>query len=278
MTKPLLRLLALAPVGLGLMFCSSAFALDLTGASTIQPIIEKLKVAAESRLGETLTIKGGGSGAGIKAALAGTSVGMVSRALKDDEKLELEHLTIGFDALAVIVNRDNPVAALTRDQVIALYTGKTANWSELGGPDQPVIRITKEVGRSTLELFEGYTGLVSPARTGVEGKPKISEQSFTIGSNLESLTLVGGLPGAIGYVSLGTAQSMLAAGMPVRIVSLDGVMPSAQTIVARSYPIVRELNLVYRERSYTIDSFKELLLSSEGQAAVESFGFLPAKR
>lgn len=260
-----------------LMACSlSASAIDISGASTIQPILSRLQPDIERLTGEPLALRGGGSGAGIKDATSGKStLGMVSRALKSEEKASLQSATIGFDALAIIVNRENPLNALSKAQVADLYTGKTSNWQAVGGPDLPVVRITKEVGRSTLELFEGYSGLLSAARTGIEGKPQISRDSHTIGANIEALTLVGGMRGAIGYVSLGTAQAMVAAGMPVKVLTLDGVAPSAQTIVQRSYPIVRELNLVYAEDTPAVKAVIDLVLGPQGQAVVKSFGFLP---
>lgn len=260
-----------------LMACSlSASAIDISGASTIQPVLSRLQPDIERLTGEPLALRGGGSGAGIKDATSGKSaLGMVSRTLKSEEKASLQSATIGFDALAIIVNRENPLNALSKAQVADLYTGKTSNWKAVGGPDLPVVRITKEVGRSTLELFEGYSGLLSAARTGVEGKPQISRDSHTIGANIEALTLVGGMRGAIGYVSLGTAQAMVAAGMPVKVLTLDGVAPSAQTIVQRSYPIVRELNLVYAEDTPAVTAVIDLVLGPQGQAVVQSFGFLP---
>ena len=270
------RLARLTPVLALLALMTPAHALDVSGASTIQPIMAKLQVEAERAIGEPLVLRGGGSGAGIKDTLAGKSgIGMVSRALKDDEKARLKAATIGFDALAIIVNRDNPISALSKAQVVDLYTGKADNWQAVGGTDLAVVRITKEVGRSTLELFEGYSGLSSPARSGSEGKPLISKDSHTIGANIEALTLVGGMRGAIGYVSLGTAQAMVAAGMPVKVLSLDGVTPSAQSIVQRSYPIVRELNLVYSEETEPVMSLIGLVLGGGGQEVVKSFGFLP---
>jgi len=254
-------------------------ALDISGASTIQPLVEKWIPLYREKGGEAVKLAGGGSGAGIKNTIAGTSqIGMASRALKDDEKAALKYTTIGIDALAIIVHKSNPVAALSKQQLTDLYSGKIANWQALGGADRPVVRVSKEVGRSTLELFEHFTGLTSPDRNKNDGKPQISKESYVIGANLEALTLVGGMPGAIGYVSVGTALAMAQAGMPVKVLPLDGVMPSEETIVGRRYPIVRELNLVYKQETPAVTAFIELAISPRGQTEVKALGFVPAAK
>jgi len=261
-------------LGLALTHAPMVLALDISGASTVQPVVEKLIPLYTAQGGESVKLSGGGSGAGIKNAVAGTSqIGMVSRELKDDEKAGLQNKVIAIDALAIIVNQSNPLASLSKAQLIDLYTGKVDNWNALGGPDRPVIRVSKEVGRSTLELFEHYTGLLSPDRNKTD-KPLISKKSYVIGSNVESLTLVGGMPGAIGYVSVGTARAMAQAGMPVKIVLLDGVEPSDDAIKVKRYPIVRPLNLVYAKETPAVNAFLALALSAKGQDVVKSLGFL----
>lgn len=270
--RPLLALL-------GLCIATSASALDIAGASTIQPLVAKLIPLYTGAGGEPVKLSAGGSGVGIKAASSGAAhIGMVSRAVKPEEAAVLKHRTIGIDALAVIVHRANPVTALSKQQVVDLYAGRVTNWREVGGADLAVRRVTKEVGRSTLELFEHYTGLVSADRPKSDGKPQISKDSFVIGSNLESLTLVGGMPGAVGYVSFGTAEALAKAGMPVKIVVLDKVAPSAASIQSRSYPLVRELNLVWRDDTAAVRAFLELTLSDAGQSEVRAQGFVPVSR
>lgn len=180
---------------------------------------------------------------------------MASRSRKDEEKATLKYATIGIDALAIVVNRTNPVDSLSKAQLIDLYTGKIDNWKALGSPDQPVVRVSKEVGRSTLELFEHYTGLVSPDRNKNDGKPLISKQSYIIGANLEAATLVGGMAGEVGYLSVGAALSLAKAGMPIKVLVIDGVMANEQNVNNKTYPIVRELNLAYANETPAVASF-----------------------
>lgn len=259
-----------------MFFSAVSLALDISGASTVQPVVEKLIPLYAAKGGEAVHLSAGGSGAGVKNAIEGKSqVGMVSRDLKDEEKQTLKNTVIGIDALAVIVNKSNPIGSLSKAQLTDLYSGKIDNWKAIGGPDHPVVRVSKEVGRSTLELFEHYTGLLSADRNKAD-KPQISRDSHIIGSNLEALTIVGGIPGAIGYVSVGTARSLAQAGMPVRIVALDGVEPGDEAIKTKRYPIVRPLNLVFTKETPAVGTFLRLALSAEGQNVVTSLGFLPA--
>lgn len=269
------RLILLLLSTFGLLQASTAYALDVSGSSTVQPVVEKLIPLYTAQGGEAIKLSGGGSGAGVKDAISGKSpIGMVSRDLKEDEKAALKNKVVGIDALAIIVNKSNPVSGLTKAQLIDIYTGKTDNWKTLGGNDRQVVRISKEVGRSTLELFEHYTGLLSADRNKSD-KPQISKQSYIIGSNIESLTLVGGMPGAIGYVSVGTARALAQAGMPVKIIPLDGIEPTDESIKNKRYPIVRPLNLVYAKELPSVASFLALALSPQGQDVVKSLGFLP---
>lgn len=258
-----------------MMLSSSLMAspLRISGASTIFPIIDQLSPTLESRNALTLQLSAGGSGRGISDVREGVAeIGMVSRALREDEKADLQYSTIGLDTLVFIVNEANPQTMISRQELIDLYT-RQRNWQDINGFDWPARLVSKEVGRSTLDLFEDYTGLISPDRNGATGR-LISGDATIIGSNLEALTLVGGQQGAVGYVSLGTAVSMRDRGLPVRILNLAGVTPSAQTINNGQYPIRRELNLVYQVRTPEIDALLRLLQSADGQQVVESEGFV----
>lgn len=105
--------------------------------------------------------------------------------------------------------------------------------------------------------------------------PAAGARAYIIGANLEALTLVGGLPGAIGYVSVGTARSLAAAGMPVKILRLEGMEPNERNIADGSYPIIRELNMVFRQRTPQVERPLALLRSADGVAALRRHGFQP---
>jgi phosphate transport system substrate-binding protein len=261
------------PLGAG-----SAFALDISGASTLQPVVSQLMPRWAQQGGEPITLTGGGSSIGISRVLSGKSqIGMVSRALQEPEKALLKERVVAIDALAIITHESNPVTGLSRAQLVDLYSGEIGNWRGVGGWDRKVILVSKEIGRSALEAFERYTGLMSPERNGSD-QPIISKKAYVTGSNLEALTLVGGLSDAIGYASVGAARALIAAGMPVKVIALDGIDPSDDDINAKRYPIVNSLHFVYLQETPTIKAFLDLVLDAQGQKAVQSLGFLPVGR
>jgi phosphate transport system substrate-binding protein len=251
-----------------------AHGLEIAGASTIQAVAEAVGELYQRRYGVRALIRGGGSRAGIQSVLSGAAdIGLVSRALKPAEKARLGSVVIGHDAVVIIVNSGNSLSEIKKDSLVALYSGAVRNWKELGGKDEPVLLVSKRPGRSTLELFEKYTGLAHPSQPDTGPNGSISKNAYEIGSNLESATLVGGLPGAIGYVSMGSARSLIAEGMPIKILEPEGAAGATRG----GYPISRELNLVFRKDNRQIKKFVELFLGPDGQRVLRGHGFIPLK-
>lgn len=211
--------------------------LVLTGSSTIAPLATVLAERFEAaHPGVKVDVQAGGSARGVADVRQGlANIGMVSRALKADEG-DLVADTIAQDGIAMIVHRDNPVAALTREQIIAIYTGKLRDWKAVGGTDAPITVVNKAEGRSTLELFLSHLKLEAPA----------IRADVVIGDNQQGIKTVAGNPQAIGYVSIGTAEYEAGRGTPIRLLPLDGVEPSTTTVAAGRFPLSRPLNLVHR--------------------------------
>ncbi len=251
---------------------------SISGATTIQSVAEKVGVLYENRYGATVTVRGGGSGAGIRDAADGTSdIGMVSRGLTGDETNQVASTVIGYDALVFIVNERNPLSNLSQADVIDLFRGEMPDWQTLADWDQPVTLVSKEQGRATLDLFQGYSQLAHPEEGSGDANGSIARDAYEIASNLEALTLVGGIPGGIGYVSLGSAITLQQEGMPIKILTLEGIEASGTTIQNGSYPILRELNLVYSSENENVLHYLELVLGPEGQQVVQEEQFVPAR-
>ncbi|MFN3411530.1 MAG: phosphate ABC transporter substrate-binding protein, partial [Exilispira sp.] len=225
-----------------------------------------------------VVVEAGGSGAGIKNTINGISdIGMVSRELYPEEIKKLKFTTIAIDGLAIIVNIENPINEITRDQLIEIYTGKVLNWNEYCNYNKEIIVVTKEIGRSTLELFEHYSGLLHFKRNNDGKNGKIIPSAFEIGSNLEMATIVGGIPNAIGYVSIGTAQKLIKEGMPIKILTIDKIVPTVENIISGKYPIIRTLNLVYIKENQDIKNFINFIFTEESKKIIEEEGFIAYK-
>ncbi|MCK8828012.1 phosphate ABC transporter substrate-binding protein [Natroniella acetigena] len=252
--------------------------LRVSGASTIQPILEEVAQLYQKEHGFEIIVQGGGSSLGVDNTTSGESdIGAVSRSLTEEEKEEVEYITIGLDALAVIINSQNGIEEINKQQLIDIYTERITDWAEFGLESRDIVLISKMTGRSTLDLFEGYTDLESPSRKGASASQRISEQAHEIGSNLEMITVVGGIPNSIGYVSLGTASVLQQQGAPIKILPLDGVDYTERNIVRGDYPIIRELNLVYQTKTDEIADFIEFLMSDIGREIIEDEGFIFAE-
>jgi phosphate transport system substrate-binding protein len=218
--------------------CSRAQAAEklvLTGSSTIAPLVSEIGKRFESlHRGVHVDVQSGGSGRGVTDARRGLAdIGLVSRALKDDEK-DLVPFTIALDGVCVILHRDNPVTALDDEQVVAIYTGKIRNWEYVGGKDAPITVVNKAEGRSTLELFCHYYEL----------KNAVIQAHVVIGDNQQGIKTVAGNPDAVGYVSIGTAEYEAGHGRAIKLLPVGGVAASIENLSKGTFPLSRPLNLV----------------------------------
>jgi len=207
----------------------------LTGSSTVAPLAAEIgKRFESSHPGVRVDVQTGGSSRGVIDARRGLAdIGMVSRDLKPDES-DLHAFTIARDGISMIVHQDNPVAAMRNEQIVAIYTGRTRNWKEVGGPDAPITVVNKAEGHSTLELFLHYFGL----------KAADIRADVIIGDNEQGIKTVAGNPHAIGYVSIGTAEYDANQGVPIKLLPIGSVAASTENVRNGTFPFARPLNLV----------------------------------
>ncbi|BAZ10850.1 putative phosphate ABC transporter, phosphate-binding protein [Calothrix sp. NIES-4071] len=209
--------------------------LVLTGSSTVAPLAAEIgKRFESSHPGVRVDVQSGGSGRGITDARQGTAdIGMVSRALKPEEK-DLSAFSIARDGVTVILNKDNPVKSLSDKQIVDIYTGKITNWRSVGGKDGAITVVNKAEGRSTLELFTHYFKLKN---TDVKAQ-------VVIGENEQGIKTVAGNPNAIGYVSIGSAEHGANNGVAIKLVPVNGIAATTANVQNGTFPISRPLNLV----------------------------------
>lgn len=239
----------------------------VSGSSTIAPLAAELGKRFEGVHPDArINVETGGSSRGIADARSGqVDIGMVSRALKPDEHDLTAHL-IARDGVAMIVNAGVEVNELSREQIIAIYTGTITNWKELNGVDQEITVVNKAEGRSTLELFLHHFGLKAPQ----------IRASVVIGDNQQGIKSVASIPGAIGYVSIGSAEAAVAEGTGVRLLPLEGVQASTANVLNGTFPLSRELNLVTKGApSSTAQAFIEFCRSREADSTIRELFFVP---
>jgi phosphate transport system substrate-binding protein len=211
--------------------------LTMTGSSSVAPLVSEIARRFETKHpGVRIDVQTGGSTRGLTDARAGRAdIGMASRAMTAEEA-DLIAYPIAVDGIACIVHRSNPVTMLSKEQVTGIFSGTITNWSAVGGPDRRIVVVNKAAGRSTLELFLHHFAL----------KADQIKAEVVIGDNAQGIKTVAGSADAIGYVSIGAAQTDADAGVAIKVVGLDGRVPSIDTVRDGTWPIIRPLNLVMR--------------------------------
>jgi phosphate transport system substrate-binding protein len=253
--------------------------LNCVGSTTIQPIIEEIAKKYKQESGITLNISGGGSQHAVDFLLANKiDIGMVSRDLTEQEKDAVSYVTIGYDTLAFIVNNDNPLQNISKKDLIEIYTREVKNWKKFNTKDEKIHLLSKRLDRGTLNVFEHYTGLFHPQNPKNSDKSKMIDSSaWEAGANNDMMVWVGGIVNSIGYISAGSANAIKEHSLPIKILTLEGVEPTKENIQNQSYPIKRELNLVFLKSNKEAKIFALWMLEEYGQKSIEKNLFLRAK-
>jgi phosphate transport system substrate-binding protein len=173
---------------------------------------------------------------------------------------------VARDGLCLIVHRDNPVAALSDDQIRGIFTGTVANWKEVGGPDRAITRINHADVRTPLALFSNYLG-ISPSR--------IKYADIVISSDAEAVRHVSNKPEAVTYTSIAIARSAVMGGSPIRLLGFGGVEPTPENVAAGRVPIVYDVLLVTRgEPQGVVKAFVEFASSPAVREIVTTRNFV----
>jgi phosphate transport system substrate-binding protein len=227
-------------------------------------------------------VTGGGSGTGIAALINGTvDLANASRQIKSEEIEEarskgidpVEHV-IARDAIAVIVNPENPVSELTLQQVSDIYSGKIGNWQEVGGEDRPIVRLSRETNSGTHVYF-----LETVLRLGEkENKTLFSMDTLLLPSSEGIIYEVRQNPNAIGYDGLGYVPHDLKMIALARAAGEPYVLPSAETVNNDSYPVARDLYMYTAgEPAGAVKTYLDWIFSTAAQEIVTKLGFVPIK-
>ena len=211
-----------------------------------------------------LTVEFTGSSAGVESVLSGKcDVGNSSRNLKEEEKSggAVENI-VAIDGIAIVVDAENKVSDLTKEQLTEIYTGNIKNWSEAGGENMPIVVIGREAGSGTRGAFEEILKI---------------EDACVYANELDStgavMAKVASTPGAIGYVSLDAVDESVTA------VKLDGAEPTAENIKAGTYflnrPFVMATKGEISAQNELVQELFRYIYSEDGQNLAASVGLIP---
>jgi len=184
----------------------------------------------------------------------------------------VEHI-IARDAIAVIVNPENPVNKLTLQQISDIYSGKLTNWSEVGGEDRPIVRLSRETNSGTHVYF-----LETVLRLGSkEDKTLFSTDTLLLPSSEGIIAEVRQNPNAIGYDGLGYVPKDLKMIAIAKEAGRAYVLPAIETVNDKTYAIARDLYMYTDgEATGVVKEYLDWILSPEAQQIVAELGFVPA--
>lgn len=254
---------------------TAAVSVTIKGSDTVLPLAQKeAEELMKTNPDVSITVVGGGSGVGITAMIDGTTdIAMASRDLKTEEKMkfadkniEIETVTIAFDALAIIVNPANKVSKLTREQLEKIFTGEIKNWKEVGGDDAKIVAYSRESSSGTYEFFKEE----------VMEKKNYATDILNLPATGAIVQAVGQTKGAIGYIGLAYETKEV----KQLAVSYDQgktfVEPSLASAKDKSYPISRPLFYMFEKKNATkVKTIVDYALSAEGQKIVGEIGYIP---
>ena len=227
-----------------------------------------------------ISVTGGGSGTGIAALINGTvGIANASRKISADELTQaeakgikpVEHI-IARDAIAVIVNRNNPVSQLTLQQISDIYSGRFNNWQQVGGENRPIVRLSRETNSGTHVYF-----LETVLRLGdKKNKTLFSMDTLLLPSSEGIINELRDNPNAIGYDGLGYVPKDL---KMIAIAKKDGeayVLPMIETVNDKTYAIARDLYMYTAgEATGAEKDYLDWIIAAEAQKIVADLGFVP---
>ena len=195
-----------------------------------------------------------------------------TKKLIDESPVKLKVTPIGVDALVFIVNQKNKVKNLTTEQIRDIYSGKITNWKELGGDDQVIEAYQRVLNSGSQTLFlnlvmKDVKPVDAPKKYRIEGMDGL----------IEALASYNNEGNALGYSVFYYAKKMYA--VPgLELISVDGIMPSDETIGSKKYPFLNQYYVVIREDTPADSETMKLynyILSDKGKEDMKKAGYIP---
>ncbi len=253
----------------------------IAGAAAMQPVLYDLTAAFRQRHPNVLfELTGEGSSVGEERLFAGqvdlaastlVSPTVPGLLLQNRRVSSYTRTPIGLDGLVLIVHQDNPVENLTLEQLQALYSGRSLNWEDVGGLPAEVLLTSREDNGGSRQLFEEQ----------IMGDERVSLTAVVLPTDANVVDYVAENVNAIGYVSHAYVVAVqtqaneptdTASVPPIRMVAIEGQLPTLPSIQDQSYPLIQPIYLVSRMRPRGwLQQFIDFVLSPAGQAIVARY-------
>jgi len=274
---------------IAVMFATSAFAakdnnsIQVKGSDTMVNLAQAwAEKYMEKDPGNFVAVTGGGSGTGLSSLISCTcDIAMSSRNIKEKEialakqkGVNPNEIKVALDGLAVVVNPNNPVSKLTTDQLAAIFTGKITNWKELGGKDEKIVLLSREVNSGTHVYFKEHV----LRKNDPNSKEEFAPNALMLSSSQAIADEVAGNPAAIGYYCMGYISKKQKPLSIAKDEKSEYEMPTIENVINGRYPISRPLFLYTNGTPEGLTKkFIDFTLSKEGQDIVLATDFVPIK-
>lgn len=245
-----------------------------SGSSALYPLVKDAAEKFKTKNPDvSITLNAGGSGTGLKQVADGTvdignsDVEAESKLTADQAKALSDH-KVCVITMAPVVSSDvaEKVTSLTTQQLIDIFTAKTTNWKEVGGPDEAIVLVTRPTTSGTRALFKQY------ALNGSEEASNASLETDDSGTLLQS---VASHKGAIGYVAL----SYLIGKTDVKTVAIDGVSPTLENTYNGKYKVWGYEHMYTKgEATGAVKAFLDYMQSDEYAGSIEALGYNAASK
>lgn len=268
------------------IFLKSAFAapekksIQIKGSDTMVNLAQAwAEKYMELNPADFVSVTGGGSGTGLSSLISGTcDIAMSSRNIKEKEialarkkGINPNEIKVALDGLAVVVNPNNPVDKLTIDQLAVIFTGKISNWKELGGKDEKIVLLSREVNSGTHVYFKEHV----LRKNDPNSKDEFAPSALMLSSSQAIADEVAGNSSAVGYYGMGYISARQKPVMVAKDEKSEYESPTVENVVNGKYPISRPLFLYANGQPQgLVKKFIDFCLSKEGQDIVLKTDFV----
>lgn len=270
-------LLVVGAMGISKNLEARSSIVQIKGSDTI---LNASQAIAEKYMGENrkarIAVTGGGSGVGISSLINKTTdIAMASRNIKEKELklanergINVDEIVVGYDGITIIANKENLVKDIDDKTLGKVFRGEITNWKELGGEDATIVVLSRDSSSGTHEFFKEHIVRENNSNS----KQEYGAKTLYMPSNQAIKQEVVANKYAIGYIGMGYMDNS------VESLKVDGVEPTKENILNKSYPIAREVYwYTAKERDGVVKGLVDYAISPQGQAIIEEEGFVPVK-